>query len=183
MRCFRTIVLSATLLGSSALIAQPHQGYGYQDRSERQSYRVGFEQGRSDAASGRRPQPNESRYRDRDDREAFRRGYDEGYRSAQGRGGFNRDRGSYGNAGYGNGGFNNGSQAARQNGMRDGLNDGRKDRATGHSFRPTQGDNYKNAPGYNSSMGSRQEYKDSYRAAYQQTYQQGYNGGSGGWRR
>ena len=182
MRYFRTIVLSATLLGCSALIARPYQAYGYQDRGERQSYRVGFEQGRSDAASGRRPQPNDGRYRDRDDREAFRRGYDEGYRSARGRGGFERGE-NYGNGGFGNGGFNNASQAARDSGMRDGMNDGRQDRATGHSFRPTQDDNYKNAPGYNSSMGSRQQYKDAYRAAYQQGYQQGYNGGGRGWRR
>ncbi len=62
------------------------------------------------------------------------------------------------------------------------MNDGRNERSSGHSFRPTQ-DDYKNAPGYTSSMGRRQQYKDSYRAAYQQDYQQGYNGGGGGWRR
>jgi hypothetical protein len=190
MRYFRTLILSATLLGASSLIAQPYQAWGYQDRGERQSYRVGFEQGRSDAASGRSARPNDSRYRDRDDRDAFRRGYDEGYRSARGSDrGRDDDRwrnnngGNYGNGAYGGGGYNNSAQAARQNGMRDGMNDGRNDRASGHSFRPTQDDNYKNAPGYNSSMGSRQQYKDTYRAAYQQAYQQGYNGGGGGWRR
>jgi len=73
--------------------------------------------------------------------------------------------GGYGNGGYG--GYGNGSSIARQNGYRDGANDGRKDRATGHSFRPTQGDNYKNAPGYSSS-------KDAYRQSYQQGDQQGY---------
>lgn len=46
----------------------------------------------------------------------------------------------------------------------------------GHSFRPTQDDNYKNAPGYSSNMGYRQQYKDMYRQAYQQGYQSGYNG-------
>jgi len=76
--------------------------------------------------------------------------------------------------GYGNGGYGNGSSIAQQNGYRDGVNDGRKDRATGHSFRPTQGDNYKGAPGYSSSMGDRQQYKDAYRQSYQQGYQQGY---------
>jgi hypothetical protein len=183
MKYFRTIVLSASLLGTCALVAQPYQAFGYQDRGERQSYRAGFEEGRSDAASGRRAHPNEGRYRDRDDREAFRRGYEEGYRSAQGHGGFGHNNAGYGNSAYGGGGFNGGMQVARQNGMRDGMNDGRKDRSTGHSFRPTQDDNYKNAPGYSSSMGDRQQYKDAYRSAYQQGYQQGYNGGGGGWRR
>jgi hypothetical protein len=66
-------------------------------------------------------------------------------------------------------------RVAQENGIRDGRNDGSKDRATGHSFRPTQDDNYKNAPGYSSNMGDRQQYKDAYRQAYQQGYQQGYN--------
>ena len=33
---------------------------------------------------------------------------------------------------------------------------------------------YKNAPGYSSIMGDRQQYKDAYRQAYQQGYPQGY---------
>ena len=59
------------------------------------------------------------------------------------------------------------------------MNDGQHDRATGHSFRPTHDDNYKNAPGYSSSMGDRQQYKNTYRQGYEQGYPQGYNGGGG----
>jgi hypothetical protein len=55
------------------------------------------------------------------------------------------------------------------------LNDGRRDRATGHSFRPTEGDNYKHADrGYYSQLGSRDLYKQEYRQAYTRAYQQGY---------
>ncbi|MGZ4814407.1 MAG: hypothetical protein ACXVZV_03300, partial [Terriglobales bacterium] len=62
-----------------------------------------------------------------------------------------------------------------QIGYQDGLNDGRSDRMTGHSFRPTQDDNYKNADrGYSSAFGAKQIYKDTYRQGYEQGYQQGY---------
>jgi hypothetical protein len=76
--------------------------------------------------------------------------------------------------------------SARQYGYQDGVNDGRNDRATGHSFRPSQDSNYKHADrGYNSSMGDKNEYKQEYRQSYEQGYQQGYNGGNngnrGGW--
>ncbi|HVZ17613.1 MAG TPA: hypothetical protein VG897_10880 [Terriglobales bacterium] len=74
---------------------------------------------------------------------------------------------------YGGGGYRGGN--ARQVGYQDGLNDGRHDRMTGHSFRPTQDDNYKNADrGYSSAFGDKQAYKDTYRVGYEQGYQQGY---------
>jgi Ni/Co efflux regulator RcnB len=79
---------------------------------------------------------------------------------------------------YGRGGMNQASQVGYQDGIRDGQND----RATGHSFRPTQDDNYRNASrGYSSVMGDKNQYKSIYRQGYQQGYQQGY--GSGGGRR
>ena len=57
--------------------------------------------------------------------------------------------------------------------------DGQSDRATGHSYRPTQDDNYRNASrGYSSAYGNKDQYKSIYRQGYQQGYQQGY--GSGG---
>jgi len=139
------------------------------------AYRDGYEQGRADAQSGRRPHPSSN------DRE-FRDGYDAGYNSARNRGYHNEGYpapaggGPYaGRGGYG-GGYGSMVQIARENGARDGRNDGAKDRATGHSFRPTQGDNYKNAPGYSSNMGDRQQYKDMYRQGYEPAYQQGYYG-------
>jgi hypothetical protein len=188
MRLFRTFALGAALLTSSAWAFS--QGYGYpdrryQDRDDRQAYRQGLEQGRSDAARHRGFHPGTNRYREADDRRAYMEGYQAGYNSG-GRGDHDRDRdrdrdrdngGYYGNNGsYGNRGYGNVNQVAQQNGYRDGMNDGRKDRATGHSFRPTQDDNYKNAPGYSSNMGDRQQYKNIYRQGYQQGYQLGYNG-------
>ncbi len=73
--------------------------------------------------------------------------------------------------------------AARQYGYQDGMNDGARDRRTGHSNRPTQDSNYKHADrGYSSSYGNKDYYKQAYRQAYENGYQQGYNSG-GGWRR
>ena len=74
---------------------------------------------------------------------------------------------------YGNGGYYRNNAA--QIGYQDGLNDGRQDRMTGHSFRPTQDDNFKNADrGYSSAFGDKQGYKNTYRQGYEQGYQQGY---------
>lgn len=72
-------------------------------------------------------------------------------------------------------GASNGGRQAEDVGYRDGMNDGRHDRQTGHSFRPTNDDNYKNADrGYSSSMGSKQQYKDTYRRGYERGYNEGY---------
>jgi hypothetical protein len=60
-------------------------------------------------------------------------------------------------------------------GFQDGLHDGQKDAYTGHSFRPTQHDNYEDGDrGYHSSFGSKREYKREYRAGYMQGYRSGY---------
>jgi hypothetical protein len=84
--------------------------------------------------------------------------------------------GSYGNGVYRNGGgyYGRGS-AASQIGYQDGYNEGVRDRQTGHSFRPTSSDAYKDADhGYNSSMGDKNSYHNAYREAYTQGYQRGY---------
>jgi len=87
--------------------------------------------------------------------------------------------GGWGRGGYGG----NGSNAARQYGYQDGINDGARDRRTGHSNRPTQDSNYKHADrGYSSLYGNKDYYKQAYRQAYENGYQQGYNSG-GGYRR
>ena len=90
-------------------------------------------------------------------------------------------RGNNGNNGgyYGNGyGYNNGAQVAQQYGYNDGLREGANDRASGHSFRPTNDTGYRLATnGYQGQFGSRDQYKQWYRQAYEQGYQQGYNGG------
>ncbi len=80
---------------------------------------------------------------------------------------------SYGSGYYAGGTYYSGNAA--QIGYQDGLNDGRGDRLTGHSFRPTQDDNFKNATrGYNSAFGDKQAYKDTYRQGYENGYEQGY---------
>jgi len=64
---------------------------------------------------------------------------------------------------------------ARDFGFRDGLDDGQRDRITGHSYRPTHDSNYKHADrGYDSGYGNRQLYRDEYRAAYANGYERGY---------
>ena len=78
-----------------------------------------------------------------------------------------------GNAPYGNSrGY--GNQAANV-GYQDGIMDGRNDRMTGHSFRPTHDDNYKHADrGYSSAFGNKNMYKQQYRSGYERGYPQGY---------
>jgi hypothetical protein len=141
---------------------------------------------------------------DRAYRDAYQRGYNEGYNNSYrndpyrndpyrndpyGRNvPYGRDRrddpyyGNYPNGNYPNGnnypygGANStyGRQVADV-GYRDGLNDGQKDLMTGHSYRPTEGSNYKHADrGYNSSYGNKDSYKQVYRSGYLQGYQQGY---------
>lgn len=71
---------------------------------------------------------------------------------------------------------------AREMGYQDGINDGLKDFRTGHSYRPTQGDNYKSASrGYSSRFGGKDAFKQFYREGYASGYQRGYyNNPSGG---
>lgn len=184
MKLFRILALGAALLTTSGWAFG--QGYyhddHHRDNNNAQIYRQGYEQGKMDARMHRGFHADSNRYRSNDDRRSYRDGYQAGYNSMGGGNDRDRDRdrgnyGSYPSGSYGRGGsVGNMSSIARQNGYRDGQNDGVKDHNTGHSFRPTQGDNYKNAPGYSSSMGDRQQYKDMYRQAYQQGYQLGYNG-------
>lgn len=188
--------------GGSALAQGAVWGYSglpQPDRDDRHAYREGYEQGRADADNRRPPRADVSRYREDDDRRAYREGYSAGYKGAQheehdfyrdkdrhdedrdrdhydGDGDRDRHDGDRDRAASANAGYGSLERIARENGYRDGMNDGQKDRATGHSFRPTHDDNYKNAPGYSSNMGDRQQYKNFYRSAYEQAYPQGYNG-------
>jgi hypothetical protein len=77
--------------------------------------------------------------------------------------------------------YGRGNNLAAQMGSQDGVNDGRTDRRTGHSNRPTKGDNYKSASrGYSSMLGNKDRYKATYRQAYLPAYQEGYSGPSNG---
>jgi hypothetical protein len=199
MKSMKAMLLGAALIAGTTTFAAaqavvPVQwGWGLgRDNDDRQAFKEGYNQGKSDARHNRRFDPDNNRWRERDDRQAFRSGYERGFRESSGYNGNgrdrdwdhdgDRDRGGYGRGGYGGyGGY--GGNAARQNGYQDGLNDGARDRRTGHSNRPTQDGNYKHADhGYNSSYGDKNYYKQAYRQAYENGYQQGYNSG-GGWRR
>jgi hypothetical protein len=152
----------------------------YREDDDRRMYREGYQAGYR--AAQRWEDRDFDRDRDRDhDRDAYRYqdrdhdrdAYHDRDRDHDRDADHNRDGNidSYQRADYGSM-----SRIAQENGYRDGMNDGQKDRATGHSFRPTHDDNYKNAPGYSSSMGDRQQYKNMYRQAYEQGYPLGYNG-------
>lgn len=74
---------------------------------------------------------------------------------------------------------------ARSFGYQDGLNDGRNDWYTGHSFRPTHDSNFKHADrGYYGGV-DRGYYKQLYREAYEEGYERGYGSARdrGNWRR
>ena len=67
-------------------------------------------------------------------------------------------------------------RVAMENGYRDGVKDGRDDRKHGHSYRPTQLDDFKNADsGYTSNLGDKDDYKKIYRRAFERGYDVGYN--------
>lgn len=75
--------------------------------------------------------------------------------------------------GYGQG-SNYYRNMAKQTGYQDGQRDGAHDKQSGHSFRPTQMDNFKNADrGFRDDMGD----KDSYKLAYREGYSSGYKNG------
>lgn len=69
------------------------------------------------------------------------------------------------------------ARTAEENGFRDGLADGARDRDTGHSFRPGSNDKYEDCPGYYGELGSRDAYKRYYRDAYRHGYNRGYSRG------
>jgi hypothetical protein len=199
MKLDRNFLLAATLVAASTAYAALPQGRGtYQnpgqerrDDRDRPAYDDGYRQGRSDAMARRSANNNGGRWHTGHERHAYQDGYNAGYQSVGPmRGDRDRDRDrdhdrdrdqNRGPQGPYNGSptyrGNSPWDQARQVGYQDGLADGRSDRATGHSFRPTQDDNYKNASrGYNSSMGDKQTYKNAYREGYARGYPEGYNG-------
>ena len=122
-------------------------------------------------------------------REGYRKGYDESYNSRGGAwGNHDRDRDHDRNGdhdrdgnwqhGQNTGGWNNNNDVAYRTGYQDGLNEGRKDRSGGHSFRPHSHDEtYGNADhNYSTVGGDRNAYKQRYRQAFDQGYNKGYNG-------
>lgn len=193
-----TLVLALAVVGTPQLsVAQSEQGMEHgrghnkdrghdNDLTRNPNYQRGVMQGQNDG-SRNRAQQYRGTFNNDSDRRAYQAGYDKGFQDGRTQYASRPDDGAYRRSGpygqYGQnrpngqyGQYGNNSQAA-QMGSQDGLNDGRTDRATGHSNRPTQGDNYRNAlRGYNSSFGGETAYKAAYRQAYGPAYQQGYSG-------
>lgn len=155
------------------------------DQTANSAAQVGTRHGQDDRAHNRTAQYHQ-RFENDADRRAYESSYDQAYRRPGANGRNNNGRygnGGYGNNGYGNNGYGNNGQygandardTASQTGSQDGRNDGMTDRRMGHSFRPTQGDNYKSGGrAYNSRFGGRTQYNQMYRQSYGPAYQQGY---------
>ena len=166
MRFMRAMLLGMSLLSASSLLgsAQAVVTVQYQDEDDRQAYREGYRKGQWDANHGLRADWDDNRWREADDRRWYRDGYLRGYREVSG--------GSYGD------GRRYTEHYAERTGYQDGLNDGVRDRRTGHSFRPTHDDHYEDADhGYQHHFGDKGYYKHEYREGYRRGYEQGYNSG------
>jgi hypothetical protein len=165
MRRMRAVILGVGMLGAGASWAAAQSAVAvqyYVDRDDRQAFREGYRQGQWDARHGRRADADDNRWREGDDRRAFREGYMRGYREI---------RGNY----FREPGFGVSLESARRIGVEDGVNDGRFDRRTGHSFRPTHDANFRHADrGYYPGFGSREYYRQIYREGYENGYRQGY---------
>ena len=163
-----------------------HRNRVYNDRG----YEDGVRQGQHDRGRSSRYNYQTSPWQrgDAGYRDAYRRGYEQGYNQGNSGGGYPYPNGTY-TGGYGRN-YPYSSQRGYSNqalnlGLQDGRMDGQNDRATGHSYRPTEDSNYKHADrGYNSAYGNKDSYKQEYRNGYLQGYQQGYgNQGYGAYRR
>jgi len=163
------VLLAMTLLGSAAFA---------QDRDDNDRWRGDRDQ-RHDHDNDR----DRDRDHDRDDRHD--NGRHNGWRN---RGDGDHDRDDRGGGWYGNGGDYGRNRVGGYNdyaystGFNDGLSIGRRDRASGHSFRPTNGAAYGDADHGYTAFGriyrSRDEYQRRYRTGYLEGYRQGY-GNSG----
>ncbi len=179
--------------------------WGYQGNAQ-VPYDRGFRDGRDDREHGRgwHPRNNGKPYMD-----GYRAGYgsnvggkhgrndhdaDDTYRNGPyrngpyGNGPYNGpyNNGQYGNYPYGNGpngNYDNTGRIAYNNGYKAGMDYGRADKSSGHSYRPTYSDMYKRGTnGYNSGMGSQTAYKHAFQDGYRVGYDRAYNGG-GNYRR
>lgn len=166
------------------------------NQTNRVAYQDGLRQGRFDAQHRLSSRPYESRWRGNDDRRAYSAGYIRAYRDVQDYRDHDRDRDwdrdhdrdrdhdadrDRGGNGYGRGnGYGQGStyyrDMAKQTGYQDGMKDGTHDKQSGHSFRPTQMDNYKSADrGFRDDMGDMDSYKLAYREGYSSGYKYGWD--------
>ena len=170
-------ILFGTCERAAAQASQQADGHGARQEDDRNSdtannpnYQQGLKHGQDDRANNRQGQ-----YRQHpatgDDRRAYEAGYDQGYRNYRSGNSTNafREGDVYEpNArGYGT------QSPGYQKGLREGMNDGQVDRASGRSFK--YGDGYKHpGRGYVSMYGNKHDYERKYREAYQKAYQQAY---------
>jgi len=166
-----------------------HREYGSVDRY-RQSFRTGFAAGYSEGYQRYVPSYgyNNGPYNNG----PYNNGpYDNG-RYGNGRAVPRRDAGGYGTpypAPYpypsnrpvypaypGNGGYGGYNNVPFQNGVNDGYEKGRDDARRNRSFDPVRQDWYRSADRhYDSSYGSREQYKDVYRQGFRDGYERGFN--------
>lgn len=78
--------------------------------------------------------------------------------------------------GYDDRAYRNFYANAKDFGYQDGYSDGKNDRLTGHSYRPTHDSNFKHGDrGFYPGYGDHNYYKQLYRRAYEDGYDRGYN--------
>lgn len=135
------------------------------DHKDSKAYKDCFKRGQDDARHGNAGNLDINHWKHSDERQACQDGY---------RAGFNSVSTEVATPAPLPQGEVAGATSAHDIGYQDGLMDGRNDRSTGHSFRPTDTDNYKHADrGYHDNFGE----KDAWKAAYRQGYADGYREG------
>ena len=188
MSSLKTALLGMVLLSASACVSAGGYYPNYPTRSSRQvdqrAYENGFVEGREhgfDDARARRPfdydrhrafRNADGGYRGAGDRNAyrslFREGFAAGYTEGYRRVGYPSRGPTYGS------GPRYGSPAA-ENGYRDGLEQGRRDRSERNRYDPVRAPRYRSADNdYDRRYGSLDQYKREYRAAFMQGYEAGY---------
>jgi len=175
----------ALCLGAALLFALPaakaQSGTAAATDAQQQpgsAYQNGFDHGKADAQSHL---PSNSQPRDQwttdDARSAYRQGYTAGYAAGSSATSSAAPGAAAAATAGGPGAMANPtvSSDATRYGYEDGLAAGRKDKDGGHSFRPTDGDMYKNADhGWTADLGDKDHYKQLYRQSYAQGYQTGF---------
>lgn len=199
-----TLLLTATVAVVSPACASGGlypQRYPIGDRDDRayynRGYREGQDAGADDARRGRsydlrrhREFRDDRRGDDRGDLRAFRDGFAAGYEDGYRR--FSRDRDDDRRRGHPptpnsprpqgpNGGiFRDGDRhlsPARENGYRDGFEEGQRASRNGDRYDPVREKRYREGDHqYDSRYGSREQYKREYRDAFKQGYEAGFRG-------
>jgi hypothetical protein len=152
-------------------------------------YRRDHDRDRDNDRNNDRDRERERRRRERERERRQEQNNGGYYGNNGGYGGYGRNGGYGNNGGYGtygrNGGYGgyNVYQIATDRGYQDGLSTGQEDAYRGQNYDPQRSHYYRNGTeGYNSSYGSKGQYKQAYRDGFVRGYQQGYRrNGRGGY--